>query len=50
VAWLADRLVAERERGLAIVMATHDPVLTQKVATRVVRIGDRGRVDEGGSE
>ncbi len=50
VAWLADRLVAERERGLAIVMATHEPLLVQKVATRVVRIGDRGRVSEDTGE
>jgi ATPase subunit of ABC transporter with duplicated ATPase domains len=50
VAWLADRLVAERERGLAIVMATHEPLLVQKVATRVVRIGDRGQVSEDTGE
>ncbi len=50
VAWLADRLVAERERGLAIVMATHDPVLTEKVATRVVRLGDPNRRVEGSGE
>lgn len=50
VAWLADRLVAERQRGLAIVMATHEPLLVEKVATRVVRIGDRGRVTEDSSE
>ena len=34
VAWLAARLVAERERGLAIVMASHEPYLVQQVATR----------------
>lgn len=39
VAWLADRLVAERQRGLAIVMASHEPTLVEKVATRVVRLG-----------
>jgi ABC-2 type transport system ATP-binding protein len=50
VAWLAERLVAERERGLAIVMATHEPLLVEKVATRVVRLGDRGRVIEGSGE
>ncbi len=40
VAWLAARLNAEKERGLAIVMASHDPVLVSSVATRVVRVGD----------
>ncbi len=45
VAWLADRLVAERNRGLAIVMASHEPTLVEKVATRVIRLGDRARVE-----
>lgn len=45
VAWLADRLLAERQRGLAIVMASHEPALVDKVATRVVRLGERGRVE-----
>ena len=44
VEWLAARLVAERSRGLAIVMATHEPALVEKVATRVVRLGDRAEV------
>ncbi len=44
VEWLAARLVAERARGLAIVMASHDPTLVTKVATRVVRLGDRAEV------
>ena len=39
VQWLAARLAAERNRGLAIVMASHDPLLVQSVATRIVRIG-----------
>ncbi len=38
VQWLADRLVAERSRGLAIVMASHEPMLVETVATRVVRL------------
>jgi len=45
VAWLAERLVAERNRGLAIVMASHEPTLVEKVATRVIRLGDRARVE-----
>lgn len=38
VAWLASRLKAERERGLAIVMASHEPYLVQQVATRIVEL------------
>jgi len=44
VEWLADRLAEERRRGLAIVMASHDPTLVQKVATRTIRLGDRAEV------
>lgn len=44
VAWLAARLVAERQRGLAIVMASHEPTLVEQVATRVVRLGERAEV------
>lgn len=36
VAWLAARLKAERERGLAIVLASHEPHLVETVATRTV--------------
>ena len=38
VAWLAQRLKAERARGLAILMASHEPALVEAVATRVVRL------------
>ena len=38
VAWLADRLVAERQRGLAIVLASHEPHLVNTVATRTVHL------------
>ena len=38
VAWLADRLVAERQRGLAIVMASHEPHLVSTVATRTLQL------------
>jgi len=38
VAWLAERLKAERSRGLAILMASHEPALVDAVATRVVRL------------
>ncbi|HBX80816.1 MAG TPA: ABC transporter ATP-binding protein [Propionibacteriaceae bacterium] len=40
VEWLAQRLIAERERGLAIIMATHEPILVERVATRIVRVGE----------
>ncbi|MFT3860842.1 ABC transporter ATP-binding protein [Micropruina sp.] len=46
VEWLAARLVAERNRGLAIVMASHEPKLVQSVATRIVRVGESLAVDE----
>jgi len=45
VAWLAERLVAERNRGWAMVMASHEPELVEKVATRVIRLGDRAQVE-----
>lgn len=38
VEWLAQRLQAERARGLAILMASHEPTLVKAVATRVVRL------------
>lgn len=40
VEWLAARLAAERQRGLAIVMASHEPRLVDAVATRIVRVGE----------
>ena len=46
VEWLAARLVAERSRGLAIVMASHEPTLVQSVATRIVRDGESVTADE----
>ena len=46
VDWLAARLAAERARGLAIVLASHEPKLVDVVATRVVRIGADAVADE----
>jgi len=43
VEWLANRLCAERARGLAIVMASHEPMLVEKVATRVIRLSGARR-------
>lgn len=39
VTWLANRLRAERQQGLAIVFASHEPSLVATVATRVVELG-----------
>ncbi len=39
VEWLAKRLKAEREAGLAIVMASHEPTLVDAVATKTIRVG-----------
>ena len=39
VEWLAQRLKAEREAGLAIVMASHEPTLVDVVATKTIRVG-----------
>ena len=39
VQWLAERLRREREEGLAIVMASHEPQLVDAVATTTVRVG-----------
>lgn len=39
VNWLAQRLKTERENGLAIVFASHEPTLVETVATRVVTLG-----------
>ena len=45
VAWLAARLLAERERGLAIVLASHEPYLVNAVASRRVHLGGPSRSD-----
>jgi ABC-2 type transport system ATP-binding protein len=39
VSWLAARLKSERQQGLAIVFASHEPSLVETVATRVVELG-----------
>ena len=39
VNWLAGRLKTERQGGLAIVFASHEPALVDTVATRVVELG-----------
>ncbi|MDR2896266.1 MAG: ABC transporter ATP-binding protein [Propionibacteriaceae bacterium] len=37
--WLAKRLLEEREQGLAIIMASHEPRLVEAVATKTIRVG-----------
>ena len=37
--WLTERLVAERNKGLAIVFASHEPSLVEQVATRTLTLG-----------
>lgn len=39
VTWLAERLKAERQEGLAIILASHEPRLVDVVATRVLELG-----------
>lgn len=39
VNWLAARLQSDRAKGLAIVFASHEPALVDRVATRVVELG-----------
>lgn len=39
VKWLAQRLQRERNEGLSIVFASHEPTLVETVATRVVELG-----------
>lgn len=39
---LADRVVAEREQGGAVLLASHDPLLVERVATAVVLLADDG--------
>jgi len=37
--WLTQRLKSERQKGLAIVFASHEPELVETVATRVIQLG-----------
>ena len=48
VGWLAARLKAERQQGLAIVFASHEPALVETVATRVVELGAPARMSTRG--
>ncbi len=46
---LAELFVHLRERGVAILMATHDVELVAQVSTRVMLLGDHGIVAQGGT-
>jgi len=48
VNWLAERLHEERDKGLAIIFASFDAQLINRVATRVVHVGEpeRGTEDD----
>jgi ABC-2 type transport system ATP-binding protein len=39
LSWLSQRLKSERQKGLAIVFASHEPELVDSVATRVIQLG-----------
>lgn len=39
VAWLGDRLLAEKDTGRGIVLVSHDPDLVAKVCDRVISLG-----------
>ena len=41
VEWLGQRLLAEKEAGLAVLLVSHHPALVEQVADTVVRLGDR---------
>lgn len=46
VAWLGARLKHEMSKGLAIVMASHEPNLVNALNARVVRLGEASEVNE----
>ncbi len=50
IAWLSARLAHECSKGLAIVMASHEPNLVQALNARIVRIGDQSAVSESLAE
>ena len=39
-------LLAERQRGLAIVMASHEPTLVNALGARIVRLGAAAEASE----
>ena len=41
VAWLGKRLAVEKQNGLAILMASHEPTLVEALGARIVQVGTR---------
>lgn len=50
VAWLGARLQHEMSKGLAIVMASHEPTLVNALGARIVRLGQASAVSESQAE
>lgn len=46
VSWLGKRLAHEMTKGLAIVMASHEPRLVKAMGARIVRLGDESETNE----
>ena len=46
MAWLGARLKHELAKGLAIVMASHEPALVNALGARVVRLGEQAEASE----
>lgn len=46
VAWLGARLKHEMSKGLAIVMASHEPTLVNALGARIVRLGAAAEASE----
>ncbi|WIY83116.1 ABC transporter ATP-binding protein [Propionimicrobium sp. PCR01-08-3] len=50
VAWLGARLKHEMSKGLAIVMASHEPSLVNALGARIVRLGEASEMSESQAE
>lgn len=50
VAWLGTRLKHEMGKGLAIVMASHEPALVSALGARIVRLGAASQASESQAE
>ena len=50
IAWLGARLKHEMNKGLAIVMASHEPTLVNALGARIVRLGGAADVSESKAE
>lgn len=50
IAWLGTRLAHELSKGLAIVMASHEPNLVAALNARIVRVGEKAETSESLAE